>query len=171
MTREEFGRIALAISKYYARHNILDDEESIRLWFEQLKDLDYQILSTAISRWVQVQKWPPTIADLREMCQTIKYGEPTLWVDEWEKVCIAVRSKYGRYMEREALESFNPITRQVVSSMGWKNLCDSDNPTADRAQFERMYEKVSDTQRMIGKLSPALKKLIDQTQNQLEAKE
>lgn len=168
MTQEEFGRIALAISKYYPQNSALSDKTAVRLWYEQLKDLDYSAISLAVSRWVQVEKWPPTIADLRKECQKVTGGEAALWVDEWDKVSIGVRSRFGRYMEKEALESFSPITRRVVKAIGWKNLCDSENPMADRAHFERMYTAIASDPS--GRMSPALKELVAQTQKQLEAK-
>lgn len=35
----------------------------------------------------------------------------------------------------------NPITAAVVRSMGWRNLCASEQPWVERAQFMRMYDQ------------------------------
>ena len=54
-----------AISTYYPKETILPNDEAMTLWYDQLKDLDYKATSEALKKWVAVERWSPSIADLR----------------------------------------------------------------------------------------------------------
>lgn len=47
----------------------------------------------------------------------------------------------------------DPLTERVVKIMGWSNLCRSENESADRAHFMRMYDQLREQEnfsKMIG---------------------
>ena len=161
VTKQEFGKIAMAIRTYYPKERILPDDYAIGLWYDALKDLPYESASLAVRKWSETNKWSPTIADIRSACVTIQNGEYAPWPTEWEKVLYAVRSKYGRYKEEEALNSFTEITRRCVMALGWEHLCDSENIMADRAHFGRIYEELTERKMIHSQMSEPVRNIIE----------
>lgn len=146
MEREQFARFAMALKTYYPRDGLLPNNEALNLWFIQLQDLDYKVVELSLNKWVAVNKWPPTIADIRETAANIVLGDTPDWGEGWQKVLKAI-GRYGMYRQQDALESFDDITRQCVERIGWWNICTSDNPSADRANFRTMYEATAERQK------------------------
>lgn len=73
MTSEEFGKIVKAMRTYYPNQNTIPNEQAFLLWYEQLADIELQDAVEALKRWVAENKWPPTIADLRQGSHTTQY--------------------------------------------------------------------------------------------------
>lgn len=66
MTKQEFGKFAMAMKTYYPRESsLLPNNQTMELWFRQLNDLDYITAERALNNWVKVNKWSPTIAEIR----------------------------------------------------------------------------------------------------------
>ena len=58
------------------------------------------------------------------------------------------------------MESFDPITRQCVERLGFKQICMSENISADRANFRMIYEQLAERRRQEAQMPEALKNLI-----------
>ena len=144
MTKEEFGKIAAALKTYYTTDNFLPNKAAVELWYYQLKDLDYQLIQAAVNKWVAINKWQPSIAELREMAMNIKDGKIPSWSEAWEEVMTAIH-KYGIYATPEALERMRPLTRQAVARIGFNNICicKSENIGIEMSHFRRIYEAMS----------------------------
>lgn len=145
----------------YTSPNFLPDADAIKMWFALLGDLDYNIANIAIQKYMLNGKYPPTIADIRELATNVKTGDIPLWSDGWEEVLLAIR-KYGSYRENEALEGMSEITRMTVQRMGFRNICMSDKISVERGSFRDIYNELADRkQREI--LTPVkLSNLIEQ---------
>lgn len=162
MTFEEFSRLGMAIKEFYPSDKVLQTEESVKLWFQQLKDLDYKFASVALSKYVATHKWSPTIADIRENYMDVTQGEAVDWGEGWKEVLHAIR-RYGYMREPEALESMTETTREVVERLGWWNLCMSENISVERANFRQIYTELADKKREFGKLPASVQNLISST--------
>ena len=140
MNAKEFGNFAAALRTYYSRENILPNQQAMELWFRQLQDIPYEAAEAILSKWVATNKWPPSIADIRDGMAEIQRGGPAPdWGDGWNQAMTAIR-KFGSYSEEEALASLPPLTRETVRRLGYKSLCWSENQVADRANFRQVYE-------------------------------
>jgi hypothetical protein len=110
-----------------------------------LADIPEEILEIATRHVISRHKYHtwPTIAEIREACIDIQTGArefPTAY-EAWDQVCTAIR-RYGFYRGGEALNSLetNPLIWKSIDSIGgWRMLCQSDNPVADRARFVDAY--------------------------------
>lgn len=160
MTRQEFGKIAMAIRTYYPKERILPDDYAVELWYDALKDLDYQTARYAVKKWAETNRWSPSISDVRGMCATLRHGEFHTWEEEWQRACDAVR-KFGYTREREAMESLPELTRKIVSRLGYKNLCSSENLAVDRANFRDIYNNLVNKQQEKEKLSAPIKQALE----------
>ena len=162
MTRSEFATFAAALKTYYPRENILPNQQAMDLWYMQIGDISYNIAETVLNKWVGTEKWSPTIADIRENAAKIRYGEFPGWSEGWESVMKAVRN-FGRDRPAEAFMSMSEITRKAVKRIGYTNICNSENLTADRANFRMMYEaeleRIVEGRNTPPMVSEALKKL------------
>lgn len=167
MQRQDFLKIVSAIKTYYPREkNLLPNPQSIELWYQQLKDIDYRVLELAVNKWASTQKWSPSIADLRETVAefiTQENDTPDNWSNAWERVIKAI-GQFGIYRVDEALNyigEYSQIARESTERLGFKQICLSDNIAADRARFSEIYKSLSDRQFKKNTLSLDMKNRID----------
>lgn len=66
MTREEFSEYAKALRNFYPKEKLLQTQDSMRLWYEQLKNIPYEKAMADLSDWIKVSKWSPSIAEIIE---------------------------------------------------------------------------------------------------------
>lgn len=147
----------------YTQPSFLPDADAFNIWYSLLQDIDYMVAQAAIQKYMLTNKFPPTIADIRECATTIKAGEKPLWSDGWEEVLKAIR-KYGSYRESEALESMTEITRKSVQRLGFRNICMSENIMADRANFRMIYEQIAEREHTSKQIPIKLSSLIEDIQ-------
>lgn len=171
--KKEFSIFASALRTYYPREQLLPNNQAMELWYRQLQDIPYQVAEVSLNKWVATNKWSPSIADIREMAATVTSGDIPDWGEGWEQVLKAIR-KYGMYQIKEAMDSFEPITRKCVERIGFQNICLSENISADRANFRMIYEQELHRKKMDAQLPVKLKQLIgtiQEKQLQIESEE
>lgn len=116
---------------------------TLRLWRHQLEDLAYEPTLAAVVEWVRSESRQPTVADIRRAA--VRLSSPpreTVAVDQaWRYVqrCIVRIGHTG-----DLPENTPPAIRKAVDTIGWRTLCLSDNPVADRAHFFRVYDAIMD---------------------------
>lgn len=173
MEREQFKVLCKGMKAVYTQETFLPDADAFNVWFGLLGDLDYAVLNAAIQKYMLTNKFPPTIADLREIATTISTGAIPDWGEGWEQVLNAIR-KFGSYRETEALASMDELTQTCVRRIGFRNICMSENITADRANFRMIYEQIADRTKKESalpiSLNNTIKQLNEQVVKRLEAK-
>lgn len=144
MEKREFAILAAAIKTYYSKEkDLLPNQAAMELWYKQLRDIPFPVAEAALDKWAQTNKWSPSIAELREMAATVSHGEIPQWGEGWEQVLKAIR-KYGMYNIGPALASLDPLTRQAVESVGFREICLSENIAVERANFRMVYENLAE---------------------------
>ena len=141
MNKQEFSKIAMALRTYYPNQNLIPNKEAMELWYLQLQDIPYKVCMAVVNKWVALNKWSPTIADIRENAVNIVQGEEKPWSDAWQDVLLNIR-EYGYHRAEEGLERLSGATREAVDRLGYVRLCHSDNITADRANFRDIYNEL-----------------------------
>ena len=162
MTFEQFKVLVKGMKAVYTSSNFLPDADSVKVWYELLKDIPYELANISIQRHMATNKFPPTVAEIREgvvKCVT----KPTDWASGWEQVRKAI-SKYGIYRAQEAYDSMDDITQSVVKRLGWKEICESENYMHDRANFRMTYEQEQARQKETAVLTAELNRQIDSLQ-------
>jgi len=165
MDKKEFGLFASALRTYYPREALLPNQQAMELWFRQLQDIPYPVAEASLNKCVATNKWSPSIADLREMAASVQHGDIPDWSDSWEVVLRCI-GKFGSYRESEALASMDEMTRTAVKRIGFRNICLSENITADRANFRMIYEQLAQRKQKEQQISLPLKELIQGIQQQ-----
>lgn len=151
MTREEFKILVKGMKAVYAQPTFIPDQDAFNIWYALMGDLEYEVCAVAIKKYMLTNKFPPTVSEIREMASGIVNGDPLTWGESWERALAAVR-KYGSYNKMEALDSLDSLTRKCVESIGYLELCMSENIMVERAHFQRVFEvfaKREQTQKQI----------------------
>ena len=177
MVESEFTKIALAIKTAYPNFKVLVDKQSMDIWFMMLSDLDYSILQPAILEHISTNNFPPSIADIRGKCATFTSIPIQDYGEAWESVLMAIR-RFGYMQELEALESLSELTRKCVRRLGFRNICMSENITADRANFRMIYETEANRKKvdnqipknLLNQKQMMIDKLVENTCNRIEKK-
>ena len=159
MTYDEFKILAKGMKAVYTQPTFLPDAAAFNIWYQLIRDIDYKIANAAIQKYMLTSKFPPTIADIREQATSVVSGEKPLWSDGWEEVVRAIKN-YGSYGQKEAMESMSEITRMAVRRMGYIDLCRSENPVADRANFRDIFNMIAERQVKANQLPVTLVGLI-----------
>ena len=160
MNRDEFGLFASALKTYYPKEQLLPNKQAMELWYKELCDIPYRVAEAALRKWVAVSKWSPSIADIREQAATVQAGEIPLWSDGWDDCCRVIR-KYGSYGADKAMTELTGITKETVKRLGFRELCMSENPMADRANFRMIFEQLAQRQQKTAQLPASLSQLIE----------
>lgn len=168
MKFEEFKILAKGMKAVYTSPNFLPDADALKIWYQLLKDLPYEIANMAIQRHMATNKFPPTIADIREQASLSTDKELNGdWGEAWQNVTKAI-GKYGQWETEKALESLDDLTRQCVKRLGWKELCMSENAMADRANFRMIYEEQKGRAKEQAVLPLEVKANIEKLQNNMK---
>jgi hypothetical protein len=142
MERDEFKKLVKGMKAVYAQPTFIPDQDAFNMWYALIGDLPYEVCAVAVKKYMLINKFPPTVAEIREMAANIVNGEPLAWGESWERALNAVR-KYGSYNKMEALESLDPLTRKCVESIGYMELCMSENIMVERAHYQKIFEVFS----------------------------
>lgn len=132
-------------------------KETVGMYDRLLQDIPVAELQTVVDQAVAESEFLPTIARLREMHRKLGNVGRLTWADAWEQVQIAIR-KHGVYKRPMFLD---PITQRVVDTLGWRNICASEQPDTIRAQFRQMYEAFSSREEGLDKLLPQSRALAE----------
>lgn len=159
MDKREFGLIASALRTYYPRYNMLPNAEAIDLWYQELKDLPYEVAASALRKWTNQEKWPPSIAEIRAYAGEMTSGQAPDWGEGWQEVQRAIR-RYGWAREKEALASISPSARTAAERIGWMDICTSENAETLRAQFRQVFQVIVEREKRDALIAPEVKTLI-----------
>ncbi len=142
MNRDEFKILVKGMKAIYSQPTFIPDQDAFNMWFALMGDLPYEVCNVAIQKYMLTNKFPPTVAEIREMCAGVVNGDPLTWGESWERALNAVR-KYGSYNKQAALDSLDPLTRKCVESIGYMQLCMSENIMVERAHYQKVFEVYS----------------------------
>lgn len=138
MNKQQFATLAIGIKSAYPASKILEDNASMDFWYMALKDIPYEIAENAVMEHICTNVFPPNIAEIRKLCMERCKPKILSFDEAWGLVQKAM-SEYGWYHPQEAFAIMDELTLSVVKNLGWSRLCQSENPTADRANFREAY--------------------------------
>lgn len=162
VTKREFCNLSVGLKAAYPRFQFLSTDAEMEFWYRMLQDYDYRIAENAAMEHISTSAFPPSIADLRKLCtDRCTKGIPS-FEEAWGTVQKAI-SSYGRENPEKAYAMMDEMTRTVVKNLGWTNLCVSEKPEADRANFRMAYEeraKAEQSSRQIPKFVEQQKQIL-----------
>lgn len=159
MNKQEFSLFAAALRTYFSKENLLPNEQAMNLWYRGLADIEYNTICAVLEKWVMLNKWSPSIAELREQCLAINTPDRKDWSEGWADV-LKVINKYGYHRQKEAMSALDDVSAECVRRIGWENICLSDNVSVERATFRTIYGTIEARQHEDKLLSPTVKNVL-----------
>ena len=164
--REQFKILVKAMKAVYTKPEFLPDQDAFNVWYMMLRDLSYEVLSSAVQKHMMTSPYPPTIADLRAAAAQFAPGEADTQLTEleaWELVRRAI-SNSGYH----ASEEFELLPRLVQKAVGnpanlreWAAMDIDTVNSVEQSHFIRSYRTVVSRENDMQKLSPVMRQLID----------
>lgn len=121
--------------------------ETAMVYERMLKDLDYPAANAAVERLLATCKFMPTVAEIRETALTLSSGEQMPGGEAWGSVLAAIGGAGVYRVPGKDFQFRDPVTAQCVRALGWEELCNSENSSADRARFIELYDKLASQHR------------------------
>lgn len=168
MTHQEFReQFLMMLAAWAAQRQRLSDEDiraMAAIYTAALIDVDVEVVKMALLRLVRTSKYMPTVAEFREAIDIELHGVQTTGGEAWGEVMSKMK-RYGSHRTPGVEFTFDdPITAQLVKAFGWRDLCASTNPIADRARFIEAYNQISKTTRREAQASDGVvSRILDRT--------
>lgn len=145
--------VCLAASSYPSMQS-RDPEPIAKSWAMMMRDIPVEVLKAAIVKVCRESEFFPSVAQIVAAAQELDPRNPKLptAAEAWEEVSRLVQT-VGPY--RAPKYSCETVQR-AAKSIGWYQLCTSDNPEADRAHFMRIYESMRSKHRANQEFDKAL---------------
>lgn len=135
MTRDEVAKLLAMLHVAWPNAPSADAAAQVRAYHLALADVPYPAGEAAVAAWLKTGRFFPAPAELRELAAQALGVAPA--VDQaWAEVATAIRS-IGSYGQPRFS---HPLIAEVVHRIGWRALCASETPAADREWFGRLYQ-------------------------------
>lgn len=112
-------------------------------WTALLADISYDDGRAALKRYLATSHWLPAPAQLRAIVAETVHGRARPGGDAWGDVLKLV-GRFSVYRYPTAADVADPVTWACISRLGWRELCNSTNQTADRARFIELYDQLAE---------------------------
>ena len=153
MKRSEAQQVVMVLRMAFADGRQPMSPAEIKAWSDVyaagIEDLDFEECKAAVDRLVKTANFMPRVAEIRAAVLDVTRGQSRSGAEAWGDVKRAV-SRYGIYRHPEFDD---PIVGRVVSGLGWRELCNSENETADRARFVDAYNELTKQGRVEAQVS------------------
>lgn len=173
MTREETIKIIGIITTAYPNFDRFRDEKHIRsmvaIWADMFSEDDAGIVALSVKEHISTSKWPPSIAEIREIMTRITNPDIIPPDEAWEIV-----SKYlyteGEHNHSDIYKALPRTIAEAVESIGYGHLYTmhvayargrSSNAGLDRVAFMQAYEDKVERQRRKAMLPESLRQKIE----------
>lgn len=137
MTQDQSGRlITMLVTAFSANKTVRElPTETIQLYIAFMATIPFEIGQAATIKLMTNCEFFPTLADIKKAVQSLapqKYNLPPAEI-AWEEV----RKKLDPY---KSPNWSNAAIERAVKTIGYRYLCDSQNPGADMMRFMKIYD-------------------------------
>jgi hypothetical protein len=142
-TQIEVLRILKILGDIYPSFQL--NSSAVEVYVQLLADIPGQVLEQAALEHISQSTFFPAIAELRSAAfDILEAADPTPSdYEAWAEVQAEIR----RAGHCNQPQFSNPLVKQAVELIGWRYLCLSDNPVADRVHFVKAYQALAERQR------------------------
>ena len=169
MTRDEFKVLVKGMKAVYTEPSFIPDQNAFDVWYEMLKDLDYNLASNAIKKHMMNNEKVPKVSHIRQEATNFKKDKPEELNEmaAWRLIQIALR-RCGTYERaQEEFDKLPPVVQKSIVSPSqlkeWATMEDIDGRALNvmQSNFMRTFRVEQERQKEKDKLSPDLVKLIN----------
>lgn len=141
---DEFKVCMKGLITAFPQQNFLKDEYALNLWYTALQDVPYPTLNKACTNYIMTHKFPPTIADIRELAYRLSTDAPMLAPAAWNQLIRALRQAYSPDSETY-WDQLPDLTKKIVGGYStfrqWGNTSLETLETVTRPMFIKRFEE------------------------------
>ena len=143
MEREEFKILVKAMKAVYAQPTFIPDQDAFNVWYALLEDLSYEQMNLAVQKYMITEKFPPTIADIRQKANEIVQPDvdSLTELEAWSLVRKAISN--SGYHADEEFAKLPEVCRIAVGSPAnlkeWALMDTDEVETVEQSHFIRNY--------------------------------
>lgn len=173
MTQKETIKLIGIITMAYPNFDKFKDENHIRsmvaVWADIFSEDNAGLVGLAVKQHISTSKWPPSIAEIRELMTRIQHPDIIPPDEAW-----AVVAKYlsvaGEYCHRDYHRELPAAIAETIDAIGYGQLYamhvayargSASKAGLDRVAFLQAYEEKVERQRKQAMLPPALRERIE----------
>lgn len=169
MTQGEFQKLLTTMKSLYSQPTFIPDENAMELWFDLLKDLDYEQANKALMNHMATSKFPPMPADIREKAAEYVTSDYMTPLEAWGLAYKAVGNSI--YNSKEEFEKLPPIIQKVVGNhetlREWAMMDINDVQTVEQSHFIRSYREECEKDKKVQAMPENLRRLAAETAGRL----
>lgn len=189
MTKADAARLVAIVVTAYPNYDKFRDAEAVKatvsLWAMMFANDEGGLVGLAVQKHIATSKWPPSVAEIRELMLELKSPDLIPPDKAWLAVSDLLYSK-GEYNHGNLQSQLPPLVARAVESIGWGNLyemhrsyCRGGRPGMDRVAFMQQYEPMYEREKaramtpedITAKIDAAAGSLPDQSRYLLEVLE
>lgn len=171
MNRKDAAQLVAIVVTAYPNYDKFKDAESVKatvnLWAVMFEDVAAGLVAMAVRKHIATSKWPPSVAELREILLEVAHPELIAPDVAWLAVSDLLYSE-GEYLHRDLYKALPPLVARAVESIGWGNLyemhrsyCHRGKPGMDRVAFMQQYTPMYEREKARNMTPEALTAQID----------
>ena len=143
-TEIEILRVIKILGDVYPTYQL--SSSAIEVYIRLLADIPGSVLEQSALDHISRSTFFPSIAELRSAAFSIIEASHPIpnGYEAWSEV----QAEIQRVGHCNQPQFDNPITSKVIEQLGWRTLCLSDNPVADRAHFVQAYQALAERERI-----------------------
>lgn len=149
MTKADAARLVAIVVTAYPNYDKFKDakaiEATVNLWAMMFEQDESGIVALAVKKHIATNKWPPSVAEVREIMLEIQHPE----LIEPDKAWLAVSDlmySAGQFNHGDLSRQLPPLVARAVESIGWTSLWEmhrsayiGGKPGMDRVAFMQQY--------------------------------
>ena len=164
--RDKFKILVKGMKAVYTKQEFIPDQDAFNVWYALLRDIDYEILTSAVQKHMMSSPYPPTIADIRGAAAQFTPGGDINQISEleaWGTVRMAISNSI--YNSGAEYEKLSPLVQKAVGNSQnlaeWALLDTEAVNSVVQSNFIRSYRAVVSREKEMQKLSPSVRNLIE----------
>ena len=150
MTKADAAKLVAIVVTAYPNYDKFKDEAAVtatvNLWATIFQADDGRIVALALNKHIATSKWPPSVAEIRELMLEIQHPELIPPEQAWLAVSDLLYTS-GEYNYGDLYHQLPPLVARSVEAIGWGNLyemhrsyCRGGKPGMDRVAFMDIYK-------------------------------
>ena len=169
---------AILIAAYPNFDKFKDDsqvESMVNMWATLFADDDSTIVGLAVKKHIMTSKWPPSIAEIREIMADITHPDLIPPDQAWAAVSDMLYA-VGEHDHEDSHRRLPPLIAETVDAIGWRTLyqlyrgsCGGSKDGMDRVAFMDLYRPAYERARQEACCSTSLIGSINTVKGQLSA--
>lgn len=149
MNRKDAAQLVAIVVTAYPNFDKFKDADSVKatvnLWAMMFEDVEAGLVALAVKKHIATNKWPPSVAELREILLEVAHPDLIQPDKAWLAVSDLLYSA-GEFNHGDLNQQLPPLVARAVEAIGWSNLWEmhrscyrGGKPGMDRVAFIQQY--------------------------------